>query len=111
MSGMTETKKWSVELWEMRTQRRRRKIVIEAPGDLDAEHLSQLNGEELSDLADECGCTAVWKTEYAWREEVDSKIGVERRASDAVAADVVFVRDETGDLVDYGSGEAAPLLD
>ena len=111
MSVTTGTRNWRVEPWEKRTVRRRREIVIEAPADLDAEHLRQLDGEELCRLADEYGCTSVWKTEYAWREEVDSKIGVEKHGSDEIGADIVFVQDETGALVDYESGEAARLLD
>lgn len=111
MSVATETTRCFVDLWQRESVLRRKQIVIEAPTDMAMARLSRLDGEELARLANVCEWDADWEVEEVEPHEVDRDIDISSPVPDERSADIVFVRDEGGDLVDADSGDPAPFLD
>lgn len=102
-----QTTKHFVDLWARETILRRRRIVIEAPAGWDASRLADLDGEELSRLADEYGCDADWEIEEAEDWENSSSIDVSGPVADDIEPDIVFNMSKFGELIDIDSGERA----
>lgn len=111
MSVATETTRCFVDLWQRETVLRRKQIVIEAPTDVDMARLGRLDGEELARLANMSEWDADWEVEEVEPHEIDSDIDISSPVPDERTADIVFVRDEGGGLVDADSGERASFLD
>jgi len=108
MSVATEqTTKHFVDLWARETILRRRRIVIEAPAGWDASRLADLDGGELSRLADEYGCDADWEIEEAEDWEDSSSIDVSDPVPDDIEPDIVFKLNKVGDLIEAESSEPA----
>lgn len=102
-----QTTKHFVDLWARETILRRRRIVIEAPAGWDASRLANLDGGELSRLADEYGCEADWEIEEAEDWEDSSSIDVAGPVADDITPDIVFKVNKVGDLIEAESGEPA----
>lgn len=108
MSVATEqTTKHFVDLWARETILRRRRIVIEAPAGWDASRLADLDGGELSRLADEYGCDADWEIEEAEDWEDSSSIDVSGPVPEDITPDIVFKVNKVGDLIEAESGDPA----
>ncbi|MBX3444357.1 MAG: hypothetical protein KF774_18290 [Planctomyces sp.] len=108
MSVATEqTTKHFVDLWARETILRRRRIVIEAPAGWDASRLADLDGEELSRLADEYGCDADWEIEETENWDTSNGIDVSGPVADDITPDIVFKMNKFGELIDVESGEPA----
>ena len=107
----TETMKHFVVLWEKATVWRRKQIVIQAPADLNMKRLRQLDGKQLAQMGEDYGYDADWELVDIEPHEYKTDISLSGYVPDEVSADIVFVRNESGHLVDADSDEPAPFLD
>lgn len=110
MSVATETEqttKHFVDLWQRETILRRKQIVIEAPTGWDAQRLAALDAEELSRLADEYVCESDWELEDVEDCEFVDEIHISGPVPDRLSADIMFVEDESGELIEAESGDPA----
>lgn len=99
-SQTAPTRRVFVDLWANETLLQKRRIVVEVPSDCDDEEIKELGGDTLDGIAVGLRIDACWETEDAESFEVLEDISIEEGVPEHLEADLVFVRNQDGFLVD-----------